>query len=91
MNRQFWAKEVDMSEYRETDLPVELGDGEILYLDSGSSIRFESNGEAKDVFFGDSFERDVELFPDCDYVHQVGGNQYRLLALMDSRLRVEKV
>lgn len=80
-----------MSEYRETDLPLELGDGEVLYLDDGTSVRFEANGEAKDVFFGASFERDVELFPDCDYVHQAGGNSYKLTALMESKLRVEKV
>lgn len=80
-----------MSEYRESDLPLELGDGEILYLDDGSSIRFEANGEAKDIFFGASFERDVELFPDCDYTHEVGGNSYKLTALMTNHLKVEKV
>ncbi len=77
-------------EYRESDLPVELGDGEILYLDNGSSIRFEANGEAKDVFFGASFERDVELFPCCDYLHESGGNSYKLTALMEPKLLVEK-
>jgi len=80
-----------MSEYREIDLPLELGDGEILYLDDGGSIRFEANAEAKDIFFGASFERDVELFPDCDYVHESGGNKYKLTALMENKLRIEKI
>lgn len=78
-------------EYTESDLPMNLGDGEYLMLEDGSSIRFESNGEAKDVFFGASFERDVELFPDCEYVYEHAGKQFKLTAMMDNYLHIEKI
>ena len=78
-------------EYNESNLPLELGDGEILILDDGSSIRFEANGEAKDIFFGSSFERDLELFPSCDHIYEHGGKQFRLTARMEPKLLIEKL
>ena len=50
-------------QYSEKDLPVRLHDGEMLVLDDGNEVRWESNGEAKAVFIGSSFDATMELFP----------------------------
>ena len=60
-------------EYKESDIPIEIRHGEMLYLDDGGSIRWESNGEAKDVFLGDGFTSDVELFPSSSWNLNVAG------------------
>ena len=41
--------------YSERDLPVHLRDGDILVLDDGTEVRWESSGEAKAVFLGSNF------------------------------------
>ncbi len=78
-------------EYTESDLPLTLKDGEYLTLADGTSIRWESNAEAKCIFFGGSFEPDVELFPGLEYTHQTGGNTYKLTALFEDGLTIEKI
>ena len=78
-------------EYVETDLPVELKHGEYLSLADGTGIRWESNGEAKNVYFGSSFEADVEIFPGNEYIHQTTGNSYKLTAMFEDALKVEKI
>ncbi|MGE4299452.1 MAG: hypothetical protein AB7E47_15655 [Desulfovibrionaceae bacterium] len=80
-----------MSEHKESELPLSLAHGEVLYLDGGGSIRWESNGEAKDVFFGDSFERDTEIFPGNEYEYVYQGRTFRLKADFGDDLLIEKV
>ena len=77
-------------QYSEKDLPVRLHDGEMLVLDDGTELRWESNGEAKAVFVGDSFEAAMELFPNQDAIITVGTNQYALLAFFEDELEVKK-
>ena len=77
-------------QYAEKDLPVRLADGEILVLDNGSELRWESNGEAKAVFVGDSFEPTVELFPGQEEPLAVGEKSYLLTAFCENALEVKK-
>ena len=78
-----------MSGFTEKDLPVTIHHGEIVTIGS-KSVRFESNGEAKDVFLGESFSADVQLFPSCDHTFEEGGVNYKLTAGFDDTLVVEK-
>ncbi|GAB6177996.1 hypothetical protein JCM16814_28870 [Desulfobaculum senezii] len=77
-------------EYKESDLPVEIHHGEILTLDDGTALRFESNGEAKDVFLGDAWSPTVQLFPANEHTFEAGGKTFKLTALFEDALKVEK-
>ena len=83
-------QEVHM-EYTEADLPLNLHHGEILTLADGTTVRFESNGEAKDVFLSDDFSPTVELFPAQEYTFETGGNNYKLSAEFSDNILVEKL
>ncbi len=78
-------------EYKESDIPVEIRHGEMFYFDDGGSLRWESNGEAKDVFLGDGFTSDVELFPSSTYEFEHGGKNYRLTARFEDALLIEQI
>lgn len=78
-------------QYSEADLPVEIKHGEILALEDGTTVRFESNGEAKDVFFGDDWTPTIQLFPANEYAFDAGGKSYKLTAMFEDALKVEKV
>lgn len=77
--------------YSQSDLPVRLHDGEILILEDGTELRWESNGEAKAVFLGDSFEPALELFPGQDATIQAGGLQLKLTAFFEDALEVREL
>ncbi len=77
--------------YSQSDLPVRLHDGEILILEDGTELRWESNGEAKAVFLGDSFEPAFELFPGQDTTIQVGGLHLKLTAFFEDALEVREL
>ncbi|WP_029898554.1 hypothetical protein [Desulfohalovibrio reitneri] len=79
-----------MAEYTEADLPVRIHHGETIVL-PGTTVRFEGNGEAKDVFLGDSFAPAIQLFPDCEYTFQDGGHTYRCLAAFDDSMEVARL
>ncbi|HCF05391.1 MAG: hypothetical protein JG774_1852 [Desulfomicrobiaceae bacterium] len=76
--------------YSQSDLPVRLRDGELLVLDDGTEIRWESSGEAKAVFLGDSFEPALELFPGQDTVLDAGGLKLKLTAFFEDALEVQE-
>ncbi|NLY40573.1 MAG: hypothetical protein GX055_02980 [Desulfovibrionales bacterium] len=78
-------------QYSEKDLPVRLHDGEMLAMNDGTVVRWESNGEAKAVFVGDSFEALCELFPDQSQEVQAGGKNLMLVAFFDDVLEVKPV
>ena len=80
-----------MSEYTEADLPVDIHHGEVVTLADGTPVRFEGNGEAKDVFLDDGFERTVELFPTAEYTFDRGGKTFKLTAGFDDTMKVEVV
>ena len=76
-------------QYSEKDLPVRLHDGEMLAMDDGTVVRWESNGEAKAIFVGDSFEPSFELFPGQDQVISAGGKDLVLTAFFEDALEVK--
>jgi hypothetical protein len=78
-------------DYTEKDLPVRIHHGEVVNLDNGTVVRFDSNGEAKDVFLDDSYAPTVQLFPDCDHVFDAGGSTFKVTALFEDALIVEKL
>lgn len=77
-------------EYTEKDLPVRLHDGEFLVLGDGTVVRWESNGEAKAVFVGDSFGAAMELFPGQEENLSAGGLTLTLTAFFEDALEVKK-
>lgn len=74
--------------YSEKDLPIHLRDGEMLTLDDGNELRWESNGEAKAVFVGDSFEAVLEIFPGQEETLNIGGKYFVLTASFENDLEV---
>ena len=77
--------------YTDADLPVTIKHGESFTFNDGTAVRFESNGEAKDLFFGDEWTASVQLFPTSEHLATHGGTTYKLTALFEDGLTVEKV
>jgi hypothetical protein len=77
--------------FTEADLPIEINHEQMVTLGDGTTIRFETNGEAKDVYVGDAFDPSVQLFPDCDYLVETSGGTFKATAMFTDTLRVEKV
>jgi len=78
-----------MSEYKQTDIPCTICHGEFLTFDDGHTVRFESNGEAKDIFFGDEWTASVQLFPANSYEFEAAGKRFKLTALFEDGLQIE--
>ncbi|MFO7595358.1 MAG: hypothetical protein R6W92_03320 [Desulfocurvibacter africanus] len=78
-------------EFKENDLPIELHHEDSVRLGAGETIRFEANGEAKDVFIGDAFTPTIQLFPDTDYTFNSGDKQYQVRAHFDDKLSVKRL
>ncbi|SKA76501.1 hypothetical protein [Desulfobaculum bizertense] len=78
-------------DYSQKDIPLEIHHGEILSFENGQTLRFESNGEAKDLFFGDEWSPTIQLFPACDYSFENAGDNYKATALFEDGLKVEKI
>jgi hypothetical protein len=77
--------------FKESDLPLSLKHGEMLTLDNGSTIRFESNGEAKDIMINEDFSPAVTLFPSNDFFYEAGGKKYKMTAAFEDILEITKV
>jgi len=77
-------------QYSERDLPVRLHDGEMLVLDNGNELRWESNGEAKAVFVGSGFDATMELFPGQEEPLSIDGKNFVLTAFFEDALEVKK-
>ncbi len=80
-----------MSEYTEADLPVSINHEEMVTLGDGTTIRFETNGEAKDVYVGDAFTPTVQLFPACDYSVEANGKTFKIMAEFEDVVTVSVV
>jgi hypothetical protein len=80
-----------MSDFTEADLPVTFHHEQMVVLGDGTTIRFETNGEAKDVYVGDAFDVTVQLFPGCDHVIVAGGKSFKLVAEFEDLLTISKV
>ena len=74
--------------YSERDLPVHLRDGDILVLDDGTEVRWESSGEAKAVFLGSDFAPLMEIFPGQEESVNIGGKFFTLAASFEDDMEV---
>ena len=80
-----------MSSFTEADLPVDVHHGEMVTLTDGTTIRFESNGEAKDIMVNDGFEAACTLFPGNEYDLVTSGGNYKITCEFDDCMHVKKV
>lgn len=78
-----------MADYSQSDLPVRLHPDDLLRLDDGTSIRYETSGEAKDIMLNDDFNAACQLFPGCDYTLDAGGKSYRISTGYEENITVE--
>jgi hypothetical protein len=67
-----------MADYTQKDLPVTMHPDDLLRLDDGTTIRFDTNGEAKDIMLNDDFNAACELFPGNEYIVSAGGKDFCL-------------
>ena len=80
-----------MSQFTESDLPVDVHHGEMLTTEDGTTIRFESNGEAKNIMVNDGFEAACTLFPGNDFVVETSKGNYKLTCEFGDAMHVEKI
>lgn len=79
-----------MSSYNQKDVPLTLKHGEILTFDDGTTVRFEANGEAKDIMVNDDFAPAMTLFPANDFILSASGANYKLTANFEDALDVSE-
>lgn len=79
-----------MSTFTEADLPVDVEHGQMVQLNDGTTIRFESNGEAKDVMINDGFQPAVTLFPGNDFTVEAGGSSYIITCEFGDCMHIKK-
>jgi len=80
-----------MSNFTEANLPVDVHHGEMVTLADGTTIRFESNGEAKNVMVNDGFEPACTLFPGNEYVVETAQGKYKLTCDFGDSMNVTKM
>ncbi|MCJ2165069.1 MULTISPECIES: hypothetical protein [unclassified Pseudodesulfovibrio] len=80
-----------MSSFTEADLPVDVHHGEMVTLADGTTVRFESNGEAKDIMVNDGFEAACTLFPGNEYTLGTSGGNYKITCEFEDCMHVKKV
>lgn len=80
-----------MADYTQKDLPVTLHTDDLLRLDDGTAVRWESSGEAKDIMLNDDFSATCQLFPGCEYTLAAGGKNFRISTGFDDAIGVETI
>ena len=80
-----------MADYIQKDLPVRLHADDLLRLDDGTTVRYDTNGEAKDIMLNDDFNAACQLFPGCDYTLDAGGRQFRISTGYEENIFVEPI
>lgn len=80
-----------MSSFTESDLPLSMHHGEMVTLTDGTSVRFESNGEAKNVMVNDGFEPACTLFPGNEYIVQTGNGDYKVTCEFGDCMQIMKL
>jgi hypothetical protein len=80
-----------MADYTQKDLPVKLHPDDLLRLDDGTAVRWETSGEAKDIMLNDDFNAACQLFPGCDYTLSAGGKDFRISTGYEEHILVEAV
>lgn len=79
-----------MSNFTEADLPVDVHHGEMIQVADGTTIRFESNGEAKDIMVNDGFEPAITLFPGNEYTVETSQGNYCVTCEFGDIMHVQK-
>ncbi|MDC0335967.1 hypothetical protein OAN24_03600 [Pseudodesulfovibrio sp.] len=79
-----------MSSFSESDLPVDVHHGEMITLADGTTVRFESNGEAKNVMINDGFEPAVTLFPGNEFTVETSQGNYKITCEFGDAMHIEK-
>jgi hypothetical protein len=78
-----------MADYTQKDLPVHLHTDDLLRLDDGTAIRWETSSEAKDIMLNDDFNAATQLFPGCDWTLEAGGKSFRVSTGYEDTITVE--
>lgn len=79
-----------MSMFTEADLPVDVHHGELITVEDGTTIRFESNGEAKDIMVNDSFAPAITLFPGNEFIVHTSKGDYCVTCEFGDVMHVKK-
>ncbi len=80
-----------MSAFSEKDLPIDVHHGEMVSLADGTTVRFESNGEAKDIMVNDGFEAACTLFPGNEFVVETSNGNYKVTCEFGDSMHIEKI
>lgn len=80
-----------MADYTQNDLPVKMHPDDLLRFDDGTTLRYETSGEAKDLMLNDDFNAACQLFPGCDYTLSAGGKDFRVSTGDEENILVEAV
>ena len=77
-----------MSNFTEADLPCRIDHEQMVTFGDGTTVRFETNGEAKDVYLGDAFMPNCQLFPGNEFDFEVCGKPYKVTAEFEDVITV---
>lgn len=80
-----------MAEYTQKDLPVRMHPDDLLRLDDGTSVRWETSGEAKDIMLNDDFSAACQLYPGGEFIVSAGGRDFRVSTDFAEDILVEAV
>lgn len=80
-----------MASFTEADLPVTVHHGEMVQVADGTTIRFESNGEAKNVMVNDGFEPAETLFPGNTFTVETSQGNYLVTCDFGDSMSISKV
>jgi len=80
-----------MSTFSEANLPVDVHHGEMVTLADGTTVRFESNGEAKNIMINDGFEPATTLFPGGEFIMETGNGNYKITCEFGDSMHIEKM
>lgn len=78
-----------MAEYTQSDLPVRIHPEDLVRFDDGSTVRYETSGEAKDIMLNDDFNAACQLFPGNDFIISAGGKDFRISTGYEENCLVE--
>lgn len=80
-----------MAEYTEDNLPVQIHPDDLVRFNDGTTVRYETSGEAKDIMLNDDFNAAAQLFPGCDHMLSIGGKQFRISTGYEENCLVEAI
>jgi hypothetical protein len=80
-----------MADYTESNLPVTMHPDDLLRLNDGTTIRFDINGEGKDIMLNDDFGAACELYPGNEFIVSAGGRDFRVSTDFEENIKVAAV